>query len=236
MLIGIVLPRAAGEIVTEGIFRFRFRCMTCRTREGFFTRHRAGGLCRHFSVVPHVIGSRVGGIATGTLLPVLIGIALPRAAGEVVTEGIFRFRFGFIAGGTGKGSHARLCASGLCRHFPVIPGVIVQFHYVAVECGFAFPGDGANIFAAFQRCGVKRVAGLAAQCIADHVTRHGGGKGKIRIIRVTAGAISGYLHCILAVLRSGEGIIIVVPLRGCDRATARTGKIDAGDIEIAGAD
>ena len=64
VLVSIALPRTTGEVVAKVVYRFRFRCMACRTREGFLPRHRASGLCRHFSVVPHVIGFRVGGIAT----------------------------------------------------------------------------------------------------------------------------------------------------------------------------
>ena len=231
MVGSVALPCAAREVVTEGIHRFRFGFIAGGAGKGFHACHGAGGRGGDFAVVPRVSGFWLGHIATGTFFPMVGSVALPCAAREVVTEGIHRFRFGFIAGGAGKGFHACHGTGGRGGDLAVVPRVIVNFRHITVKCGVA-PGNGADVSAVFQRRGVQRFVGLTAQLGVCHITRHGGGKGEIHIIRAAAhGPFGSDLHRILSVCGSRESIIIVC---ACERGrtAARTGNTDACEVEI----
>ena len=234
MVVGVLLPRT-GEVMPQGVNRLHVRGRAFGTGKGFHACHGAGGRGGDFTVVPSVSGFWLGHIATGTFFPMVGSVTLPCAAREVVTEGIHRFRFGFIAGGAGKGFHACHGAGGCGGDLAVVPRVIVNFRRITVKRGIA-PGNGADVSAVFQRRGVQRFVGLTAQLGVCHITRHGGGKGEIHIIRAAAHCPFGSdLHRILTICGSRESIIIVC---ACERGrtAARTGNTDACEVEITAVD
>ena len=234
MVVGVLLPRT-GEVMPQGVNRLHVRGRAFGAGKGFHACHGTGGRGGDLAVVPSVSGFWLGHIATGTFFPMVGSVTLPCAAREVVTEGIHRFRFGFIAGGAGKGFHACHGTGGRGGDLAVVPSVIVNFRHITVKCGVA-PGNGADVFAVFQRRGVQRFVGLTAQLGVCHITRHGGGKGEIHIIRAAAHCPFGSdLHRILTVCGSRESIIIVC---ACERGrtAARTGNTDACEVEITAVD
>ena len=233
MVVGVLLPRT-GEVMPQGVNRLHVCGRAFGAGKGLFACHGAGGCGGNLAVVPRVSGFWRGHIATGTFFPMVGSVTLPCAAREVVTEGIHRFRFGFIAGGAGKGFHACYGAGGCGGDLAVVPRVIVNFRRITVKCGVA-PGNGADVSAVFQRRSVQRFVGLTAQLGVCHITRHGGGKGEIHIIRAAAHCPFGSdLHRILTICGSRESIIVCACERG--RTAARTGNTDACEVEITAVD
>ena len=196
--------------MTESGFCFFLCCGAFGTSQGSYACHCASRFCSYFALVPIVGGFRVGFVTTRAFLPMLTFVVLPRSAFKVVTERIDRFRFGFGAYRTGKGFHTRLCTSGSCGLFAVVPFMAVHvLRGIGVECGLVFPCNGAHVFSVTECLGIECFVGLTFQCGVYHVARHGSGKSEIHIIRVTPRVrFSGNFQRILAILQSGESISI----------------------------
>ena len=98
MVIVVFLP-CAGEVVTEGINRFLLRCRAFGTGKSSHACRDTGGIFCDLVVIPLVIGLRIGDSTTGTLFPMVICVALPCAACEVMTESIAVRQSAFLARG-----------------------------------------------------------------------------------------------------------------------------------------
>ena len=125
------------SIVTFRGYCFCFCCIASGTSISFQSHRRAGGIYGKFDF-PHMCGFRIGinGVATRTLLPMVIGIFLPRAGKVMIESGDFYISsitartgvigipaifsacryFGFIMGQrvTGCTQRFRLCGKAVC--------------------------------------------------------------------------------------------------------------------------